>query len=69
MRLRSIATGELAAIRRCQRFADAEEEFPVRPNQFPVPAKLFPVRFRREFDQKGQSIGAVRAVHQSQEGP
>jgi hypothetical protein len=50
-------------------FADAEREFPVRPNQFPVPQKIFPVRLRREFDQKGQSILTVRAAHQSQQRP
>ena len=42
-----------------QRFADAEPEFPVHSNQFPVPPQNFPVRLHREFDQKGQSVRTV----------
>jgi hypothetical protein len=52
-----------------QRFADAEKAFPVPSNHFPVPPKIFPVRSRREFTQKGQSIGVVRAAHQSRKRP
>jgi hypothetical protein len=53
--------------RAMQRFADAEGEFPVRPNQFPVPPKIFPVRLRREFDQKDQLLQVIRAAHQSKQ--
>jgi hypothetical protein len=52
-----------------QRFADGEKAFPVPPKIFPVPPKIFPVRSRREFAQKGQSIGVVRAAHQSRKRP
>jgi len=61
--IRSIPAGEGSL------FADAEHEFPVPSNHFPVPPKVFFVRSSREFNQKAQSTQAVRAPRQSQQYP